>query len=310
MHAVLVIPLYFAIGIVLRRFLSNPEKSAKALNHIVLGLAFPALIFLQLPKLLASHQDSHGILLAVLMPWVQFALITAIALFLLQKKFWTKATAACVILTCGLGNTSFVGFPLIELFYGDEGLRVAVLIDQLGTFLVLSTLGIFTASLMSGRKVSLAVTAKKIFTFPPFLAMLLALAAFYLLPSILLTLESTFSALSKLLVPCALISVGLQLNLNRNFLNERKAALTTALTLKLFLIPLIFFTADILLLKNYSLTAKVTILESAMAPMITGAIVATEFGLDPNLASLMVSIGIPISLLTVYGWKFLLSFAS
>jgi predicted permease len=45
--------------------------------------------------------------------------------------------------------------------------------------------------------------------------------------------------------------------------------------------------------------ARITILEAAMAPMITGAIVAKENDLDPELCSLMVGIGIPLSLLSV-----------
>jgi predicted permease len=37
----------------------------------------------------------------------------------------------CLILTAGLGNTSF-GFPIIEALYGEEGLKTAILVDQPG----------------------------------------------------------------------------------------------------------------------------------------------------------------------------------
>jgi predicted permease len=50
-------------------------------------------------------------------------------------------------------------------------------------------------------------------------------------------------------------------------------------------------------------TARVTILESAMAPMIMAAVVADEFDLDRQLANLMVGVGIPLSLVTVPLWN-------
>jgi predicted permease len=53
----------------------------------------------------------------------------------------------CLILTAGLGNTSFLGFPIIEALYGQEGMKTAILVDQPGTFVVLSTLGIIVATM-------------------------------------------------------------------------------------------------------------------------------------------------------------------
>ncbi|MBV9777110.1 MAG: hypothetical protein JO143_08675 [Acetobacteraceae bacterium] len=43
-----------------------------------------------------------------------------------------------------------------------------------------------------------------------------------------------------------------------------------------------------------------------MGPQIGGAIVAMEYGLDPKLVTLMVGIGIPLSLLTAALWSGLL----
>lgn len=46
----------------------------------------------------------------------------------------------------------------------------------------------------------------------------------------------------------------------------------------------------------------VSIMEAAMAPMITGTILATTYGLKPKLSSMMVGIGIPVSFLTLAFW--------
>ena len=55
------------------------------------------------------------------------------------------------MLVGGLANTSFVGLPMIEAFYGTADLPIGILIDQLGTYLVLSTLGIAVAAYYGGR---------------------------------------------------------------------------------------------------------------------------------------------------------------
>jgi predicted permease len=50
----------------------------------------------------------------------------------------------------GLGNTSFVGLPMIESLHGRDGFGLGLLIDQLGSYLVLTTVGVFVA-VMQGQ---------------------------------------------------------------------------------------------------------------------------------------------------------------
>jgi predicted permease len=55
------------------------------------------------------------------------------------------------------------------------------------------------------------------------------------------------------------------------------------------------------------LAIDVSIMESAMAPMITAAILASSYGLKPKLSSMMIGIGIPLSFLTLAFWYFILN---
>ena len=75
------------------------------------------------------------------------ALITerrAQGLYDYQKRYWpTLMFVGCALMLAGgLANTSFVGLPMIEAFFGAPSMATGILIDQLGTYLVLSTLGI------------------------------------------------------------------------------------------------------------------------------------------------------------------------
>jgi malate permease and related proteins len=63
------------------------------------------------------------------------------------------------MLTGGLANTAFIGLPMIETFYGAEYLGIGIVIDQAGSYFVLSTLGILVASIYSS---GYAVDAKTV----------------------------------------------------------------------------------------------------------------------------------------------------
>jgi predicted permease len=58
-----------------------------------------------------------------------------------------------------------LGFPL--LLYGEEGLKTAILVDQPGSFVVLSTLGMVATIYSSGNPNGFQI-AKRFF-FPPFI---------------------------------------------------------------------------------------------------------------------------------------------
>lgn len=58
---------------------------------------------------------------------------------------------------------------MIEAIYGAEGLKIAVLIDQTGSFLVVSSLAIIVASLYGSEKMRKRDISRQMLLFPPFL---------------------------------------------------------------------------------------------------------------------------------------------
>jgi malate permease and related proteins len=111
---------------------------------------------------------------------------------------------------------------------------------------------------------------------------------------------NVLKVLANTMTPLALISVGMQLkfSLEKDLLKE----LSLGLTYKLLLAPALLYLLFFVMLKSNSLEAKVSVMEAAMAPMITGAILAAKYNLNPRLAGLMVGIGIPLSFLTLIFW--------
>ena len=48
--------------------------------------------------------------------------------------------------------------------------------------------------------------------------------------------------------------------------------------------------------------AKVAMLEMAMPPMLGASIIAMDHDLEPDLVALLIGIGVPLSMLTAWGW--------
>jgi len=284
----------FALGIVLRRLGRLPDTAPAALNGFIVHVSLPALTLQHLRHL---HFDA-SLAGPLAMAWLLFA--AGAAFFLAGQRLfgWPRATTGALILTGALGNTSFVGIPMIECFFGREQVGLGILIDQLGTYVVLSTVGLLTAALLSSGELTARAVAKRLFAFPPFLAVLVALATSGLpLPE---WMDGIFARLGDTLAPLALVSVGFQLRLGA--LRARWRPLAAGLGYKLLAGPLVVLAAFAALGDLGDATIRVAVFEAAMAPMIGGAIVATQHRLDPDLTTLMVGIGIPASFLTVPLW--------
>lgn len=294
----LLISVCLLAGILIQRYKALPPESYKAVNAWVINIALPAIALKYLPKIEWDISLALPFLTPLLI-WVGSYLFIR-----LIHRFYPMDphTRAALYLTAGLGNTSFLGFPLTEAYYGEEGLKIAILVDQ-GCFLVMSTLGITSASrASSGGEIKLGAILRKIVSFPPFLAFTLAL----ILPSVISfdPIEPLLDILGSTLVPLALFSVGLQLKLR--FDRQELRYVNMALIYKLILAPLmIFFIAKGLGMGG--LISQISVFEAGMAPMVTGAIIATDYNLRPKLANLILSVGIPISLLTTYLWSLLLA---
>jgi predicted permease len=82
--------------------------------------------------------------------WLVFFVPAAVALVLVRRG-GSREQLGALALCCGLGNTSFVGLPLIEAIAGKEALGPAAVVDQLGSFLALFVFAIpFAAYLARG----------------------------------------------------------------------------------------------------------------------------------------------------------------
>jgi hypothetical protein len=291
------------VGIFLKRISRFPQNAHIALNSFVIYVSFPATVLIQITKLFSQNPLSFHMLLPASMGWMLFLVSWGLFSWIGKKRGWSPARTGALILTAGLGNTSFVGFPLLEAMMGAEAVQWGVLVDQLGSFFVLSTLGIVVASTYGrARDGKSRSILNQVSTFPPFIALCMALVLSSFGFVFTGMSEQIVQKLAGTLVPLSLVSVGLHLKLSMPVLKRYWRPLSLGLSFKLFFAPLGFFLLYAVALGDHSFVARVTILESAMATMITSAVVAGDYCLDEELANLMVGVSIPLSLITVSGW--------
>jgi malate permease and related proteins len=279
------------LGALARRGGRFPAQTPLALNAFVLNVALPALVLRVVHRL----EMQPGLLAAAAMPWLVFGGAWLLFRAVGPRLGFSRSTVAALVLTGGLSNTAFVGLPLIEGLLGHEALEVAVVVDQLGSFLALATLATLFAARASAQDTRPSALLWKVARFPPFIALGVALLARpWEWPG---WLEVVLERMGGMLTPLALFSVGFQLRLSG--LRGRRRALALGLGYKLVLAPLGVALVLWALPGIHPLTFVVSVLQCAMAPMVSGAILAADHELDPELAALMVGLGLPLSFATV-----------
>lgn len=300
MNNLILLAVCFVIGILLRRSGRLPPNAHAALNGFIIHVSLPALTLVSVHSLTLDK----ALLAPAAMAWVMFGLGCAF-FWLIGRMLKLRApTIGALILTGSLANTSFVGVPMIEAYFGRQGVGIGILIDQAGTYLVLSTFGLLVATVYAqgGRPTARGIL-KKVLTFAPFIAFVAALA---LIPvTYPAWAEALLERLGGTLVPLALVSVGYQIQFGE--LRGRMRDLTVGLAFKLIAAPIVIALLYAGLFGGRGEMIQITIFEAAMPPQIGAAIVAMDHDLDPQLVTLMVGIGIPLSFLTLYAWRQALS---
>ncbi|KGO92383.1 AEC family transporter [Flavobacterium subsaxonicum] len=302
MDSIILIFICLLAGWGLQRVKTVPANAHTALNQFVIYISLPALSLYYIPKI----QINAGLLYPIGIAWIGF-LLSWLFFAGLGKAFnWPKKLVGCLAITAGFANTSFIGFPVIEALYGKGGLKTAIIVDQPGTFVVVSTFGILLAAAYSKGSGGGSGIARKILLFPPFIAFVVAAGMNVFGYDFISTLQNMFTKLGSTVTPVALVAVGLQLKIERK--SQYWGFLGIGLLFKLLLMPLFFFILYKILLGAEGQVIDVSIMEAAMAPMITAAILASAHGLKPRLAGMMIGVGIPLSFITLAMWYFILKF--
>jgi malate permease and related proteins len=301
MENFIVIGIALLLGAATKRLFALPQKAPQWINQFIIYVALPAVILRQLP---ASQFHSNAIL-PIIIPWLFFA-ITLFAVHTVSERMqWPRDVKGALLMLIPMGNTSYLGYPMVRAFFGEPGMPYAIVFDQIGNFLLLA---VFAPIILArfGNQVTDAswrAIGKRIISFPPFIALCIALLLLrgVTLPTLI---DNGLMLLGKTMAPLAMFIIGLQLS--ARVPRELRAPLSFALGMKLLLSPLlalvICIASSALFTTKDSLALQVTVFEAAMPTMVTAAILAMAAGLAPRLCSAAIGFGLCCSLLSLPLW--------
>lgn len=296
--AFFLILLMLALGKLCQRVRMFPPNAADTLNLFALYVLLPAAILRYAARLEIGPQ----VLAMAVVPWVMLLATIAIVTLLARPLKLDNGSRAALMLCIALGNTSYLGYPLTLALFGEDALPEAVIYDQFGSFLILATWGLWVLARYGGdAKPTPATMARKVLSFPPFFALVIALTVMPAQPPH--AVDAVLLRLSDALLPVVALAVGLQLQLRLP--REHLAPLGVGLLLKLALMPLLAL-GLVTLLQLDGHRADVAVLETAMPPMITAGALAISHRLAPTLAAALVGYGTLLSMLTLPLWYWLL----
>lgn len=287
-----------ALGMLFQRLGVFGADAAEVLNKVVLYVCLPAAVLLYAPQLVLGW----SVLAVVAVPWLLLAATVLLVSLASRVLKFSRAQHAVLLLTVALGNTSFLGYPLVQALLGEAALPYAVIYDQFGSFIILSTFGLYVLARYGGdREPTGREMVRRIVSFPPLLALVFALTLMPADPPA--WIAGGLTRLADALLPLVVLAIGMTIRLRMP--REELRPLAVGLGLKLVLMPILALGLAWPLGLS-GVAAQATVLEAAMPPMITAAALAISHRLAPQLAAAMVGYGILISLVTLPLWSWLL----
>ena len=282
------------LGMVFARLQALPANAAETLNLVVLYVCLPAAVLIYVPRL----QVDVSLAGMIVTPWLLALATVALVALATRLSGFRRDEQAVLLLCVALGNTSFIGYPMVRALLGETALPYAVVYDQFGTFVLLSTFGLYVLAKYGGDASPTAgQILLRIIKFPPLWALALGLTLMPEQPPA--WIASGLQRLADALLPLVMLAVGLSIQLKLP--RDEVKPLALGLLLKLVLMPALALPLG-LLFGMQGAMLQVNVLESAMPTMITAGALAIAHNLAPRLAAALVGYGILLSLVTLPAW--------
>ena len=265
-------------GKLLRHFGVFQKEQEKVLINYVMHFSLPILAFK------AGHQIKLGaeVIKVSFLAWVSIVLCMLVAYIIARLYKLSNKDLRTFLLVSSFGNTAFLGYPYAFSYFGQEGLQIAIIYDNLGSFLMVSFLGVMVAS---GKP-----DLKEVLLFPPFLGLVFGFVfkGIPLHPS----LDKALDFVAHSTLPVVLFALGLSLSLSgiRDNLKFSLLAILIKVSVSVLAVYLVGRFMEL-----SPVAFKVSLLESAMPPMMFSAVLALRYNLNPNLAFASVGLGMVLS---------------
>lgn len=261
------------------------------LDHAVISVLVPALIIARLPDL----SMGADLVVPVATAWACLGLAAVTIVAAGRRYGWSRRTVGALLLVTPLGNTTFLGLAMVSSLLGSAELARAVAFDQMGTGLGLSIYGSAIAAHWGHGEGGWRPALDRLVRFPPFLAVLVSFAVRLVeLPA---GLDDALGQVGRLVAPVAMFALGIRFRVVATT-HARQAAIW-CLSTKMVVLPLAVLAAAIVAGGRSDPAWRASVLEAGMPPMVTAGVVAARAGLDEELASTVVGVGLVVAMVTI-----------
>ncbi|GJD21456.1 Auxin Efflux Carrier [Rivularia sp. IAM M-261] len=283
-----------------------------ALIGFILGRTLPATVPVRLGKLLfwvgvptniiafLRKTDLSGqiwIAPAIAFTAIFFGALLCWLAIRIKKSSLQKPTQGSLLLASMVGNTGYLGYPVILSLVGTQYFAWALFYDLLGTTIGAYGLGVALAAQYGGNVNNYSNVIKAIIINPA----LWSFAAGLLIRQITLPtlVVSCLDVVAWSSIAASLILIGMRLSKLTSWGSLKLASIS--LTIKMIIVPLILGIS----LSSFGLTGKtaqVLVLQMAMPPAFATLVLAETFNLDRELAVTTLAVGSMILLITLPLW--------
>ena len=279
-----------AIGYLIKQIGWVSTDNIKGFNTIVMNIALPCLMFNSLYTFDLSMISTLGtipiigVCCGILMAIITFLIFNLLKID--ETKKWSLLTAVVI------GNTGFIGFPVIMGIFGETGFLRAVffnLADNL-MFVIIYTLLIVKFN-GEYRKI-----INKILHMPFIWGILIGLTFNIFNIPIGDVIGTTISYLGDITIPLILLTIGLSMQFDKIKEDLNLSLLATAL--KLFIYPIIALIILSIIPMN-TFENNIILIQGGMPAAMVTLSLAIEFDLDTNLATNTIVISTLLSLITL-----------
>jgi len=289
---------FIGAGYLLRRLGLARAEAATDLNVLVFNVTLPALVFVALHR----AELSWSMLLLPAIALVYSVLGTLGAWTTCRALALDRPVYGALIIACAFGNTTFLGYPVVQGFLGEAGLTLAVLYDLIGATVATNTLAVLVAARFgTNHDARAGDSLRRLLLYPPMWALALGLGLHGTqIPAMIEHLAQHVGQATSPLIMC---SIGLSLRASTLRQNWRLVSL--AVVLRLAVLPALMLAVLYATGLRFDYV-QVCVLQAAMPTMFYSLTLALVFGLDKAFAVNAIMASTVLSFATLPLWYLIL----
>lgn len=269
-----------AAGAVLRALGILRAEDSRPINAIIIYVALPAYIF----RAVHGARLGPGLWEVVAIAWLVFGAMLLLGWLLARALKLEGPRAGAFILATALGNTGYIGYPVVQAVLGADALPSAIFYDVFGTVVALVVVGFAVARHYGASDEPPINPLREIVRFPAFGALLIALALRAV--AIPEPVSHGLELLASLVAPLIMLSVGLSLRWRA--LGRSAGPLALLAGLRLLVAPAVALgiTAGMFAVAPWALATSASGSAAAGAADATARLIALQAGVPTMMLTL------------------------